>query len=309
MESKFSINGINYTFSCKEEVKIEFNLLEQKDGISFYSVQFHWPRLINPKPIRLYYRIPMSDIYSTWDPESKTYALSFGGIETKSRLASGMPIKQLLSKTGVNRYLLSVSDAKTPITIKSSAMSRFGSERIIIDFFTKLTGPFSDYSAVIRIDERPIPFDKAVMQARDWFSELGYASAKVPAAAKQPMYSTWYSLWQTMTAKEVLAECRKAVKLGMKTVIIDDGWQPTAGDATYVSVGDWRPDRRNFGDLKALVKNLQAETVICLIICTDRKTLQVMPEVQVRKILVMRDRVKNVYIIYLLWKKNRRYLR
>ena len=260
MQKNFEINGINYTFNSDSDIGIDF-YLDKKDGnIACYKVNFDFGASVIPSCVSLFYKIPAVDMYNMWDGQNKVRNLGirWGKTKTPSRLASGMPIKQLVSKSGHNRYLLSLSDVKTPTCISMGAAERGGNMEVLVEFFTDITGPFEKYEAVLRVDERDILFDDAILQARDWYGELGYRASQAPSLAKEPMYSTWYSLWQSMTAQEVLYECRRAVKLGMKTVIIDDGWQKAVPGRIYEFVGDWTPERHRFGDLEALTPKLHA---------------------------------------------------
>ena len=258
MKKTFSINDRIYTFETEADIGIDFYLDKKEGEISYFKVKFDFGTSVIPKMISLSYKMPAIDVYNMWDPMTRVHYLGFGKQPTHSRLSGGMPIKQLISKSGKNRYLITVSDVKSPLCISAGASERNGMLGVQIDFFTGITGPFDKYEATIRIDERDMLFDDAIMESREWFSELGYRASVAPEKAKEPMYSTWYSLWQTMTAQEVLRECRHAVKLGMKTVIIDDGWQKAVGGRVYEFVGDWVPEKKRFGDLEKLIPKLHA---------------------------------------------------
>lgn len=256
MKRIFEIDGRAYTFESEEELNIDFRLEKKEGDISYFKLDLDFGATVVPKKLSLSYRMPAIDVYNMWDPMSRVHYLGFGKLPTHSRLSNGMPIKQFISRSGRNRYLVTVSDVKSPLCILGGASERNGMLNFQIDFFTEITGPFEHYGAIIRVDERDIPFDDAIQEAREWFSELGYRATVAPDKAKEPMYSTWYSLWQTMTAQEVLRECRHAVKLGMKTVIIDDGWQKAVGGRIYEFVGDWVPEKKRFGDLERLTPKL-----------------------------------------------------
>ena len=169
-----------------------------------------------------------------------------------------MPLKGIVSRTGNNRYLAAISDVKSPIMQRMKASISNGTFNCIIDFFTMMTGPFNSYEAVLRIDSRDIPFDSALSDAKKWFDELGYENAYVPEDAKYPMYSTWYSYGQAVTEGDVVAECEKAARLGMKAVILDDGWQTDKLDTIYGFCGDWKPIDRKFPDMRAFSDKIHA---------------------------------------------------
>ena len=259
MEQLFTIDGIEYRFTSEEQVSIAFSKQSEENGISLFGLRMEFGRSVCPAPVTLYYRIPCRSMYGIWDPMTKTRHLPFGLSQkqvTESRLAYGMPIKGLYSKDGLNAYLLSLSDVKTAMTLNMGASERTGEIHVQVIFFPKTSGPFSEYETVLRVDRRAIPFDGAVLDARAWFDCLGYRTAYSPALTKRPMYSTWYSLWQTVTAREVLRECREAVKYGMKTVIIDDGWQTDKAGQLYAFCGDWKPSYRKFRNMRGLVDKL-----------------------------------------------------
>ncbi|MBO5223030.1 MAG: alpha-galactosidase [Clostridia bacterium] len=261
MEKIFEISGNIYTFKTEEDVDINFEKISNDNGLSLYKVSFGWKERVFPKRITLEYKILCTDVYTVWDSYrvfATDQTVTFRKTQTKSRLASGMPLKQLFSKRGINRHLLAVSDVRTPMTLSMGSYARpaFDSMTISVDFFTMLTGPFDSYEAIIRIDEREIPFDEAVKDARKWYNGFGYTPAFSPEYAKLPMYSTWYSLWQTMTAEELIRECKEAVKYGMKSVIVDDGWQTDDATVVYGYTGDWQPVKSKFPDFKGTIKQL-----------------------------------------------------
>ena len=62
----------------------------------------------------------------------------------------------------------------------------------------------NQYSAVItlRVDRRAIPMRQTMKELADWWcSACGMTPAYVPAAAKDPLYSTWYSYAQNISEK------------------------------------------------------------------------------------------------------------
>ena len=61
-----------------------------------------------------------------------------------------------------------------------------------------------------------------------------------------------------MTAGKIEAEAKIAASLGMKTIIVDDGWQTDDTSRGYAYCGDWEVSRRRFPDMAAHVKRVQA---------------------------------------------------
>ena len=258
MKKELLINGTEFSFDYTDDVKIDFSLLEENDGIAFYKVSFDWGREVTPRQISLYYEIPAVDMYFMWDPINKIRDMSFPFRATESRLPSGMPLKSIVSRDSTNSYLVALADVKTPISINMRASQYRPMAPVRIDFFTMLCGPFSTYETVIRIDKRRIPFEQAIYSARDWFDSLGYKNDYIPDAAKRPMYSTWYSYTQSISAEAALRECKEAVRYGMDTIIVDDGWHTQDYNSMYGHCGDWDPDVNKFPDMKGFVDAVHA---------------------------------------------------
>lgn len=117
-----------------------------------------------------------------------------------------------------------------------------------------------------RIDQRPLPFYQVLKDTAAWWdSLLPESPLPAPREATMPMYSTWYSYHQDMTAEGILAECRAAVNLGMETVIIDDGWQTADNNRGYGYCGDWKAEPSKFPDFGGFVEQLHRLGMKCIL--------------------------------------------
>ncbi|MBR2837799.1 MAG: alpha-galactosidase [Kiritimatiellae bacterium] len=122
------------------------------------------------------------------------------------------------------------------------------------EFFAKPSVALREYEVSVLLDRRGLYFADAVRQCSEWIaSKNGFASAKAPEAAFDPLYSTWYAYLQDVSAKELEAEAVEAAALGMKTMILDDGWQKIESATFYSATGDWMPIQSRFPDMKAHV--------------------------------------------------------
>ena len=109
----------------------------------------------------------------------------------------------------------------------------------------------------MRIDTRPIPYHEAIDGVAKWWANMvEYKPADVPDIAKRPMYSTWYSYHQNITAKEMIEECKISKFLGCEAIIVDDGWQTLDSNRGYAFTGDWLPER--VPEMKAFVDSVHA---------------------------------------------------
>jgi alpha-galactosidase len=89
--------------------------------------------------------------------------------------------------------------------------------------------------------------------ADDPLGGTGSLAAELPAAATAPVYSTWYNLHQQLDQAVLDDELSRAAELGMRSVIVDDGWQTTDNQRGYAFTGDWQVAPSRFPDLAAHV--------------------------------------------------------
>lgn len=244
----------NRTF-CVEGGAADVNIVlkETYERVEIYeiAVNFDSPRI--PEKIKITTRDAGVDVYSTFDAAHKFRNISFGGAgKFVSRLASWAPFAQTLSKTGKNCALYALDDIMTPIavSVKIDLDTLFVESETVL--FDAVTNPVKSYCVQMRIDRRRIDFDDAVADLYAWYEQKGLRPLPAPRKAFVPMYSTWYSYLQNITAEDVVRECREAVKFGMKAVIIDDGWQTDDASVLYGYTGDWQPSRKKFPDMKGL---------------------------------------------------------
>ena len=127
------------------------------------------------------------------------------------------------------------------------------------EFFTEPEAPMTEYAVDFLVDMRALFYAEAIRSAFDWcVSELGDDPKRpVAAAAFDPLYSFWYSYHQNVSAESVERECSEVAKFGLKTVIVDDGWQTDDSSGGYSFCGDWRVSAKKFPDFAAHVANVR----------------------------------------------------
>lgn len=237
------------------------DLNEKKDGdILYLTVNMTLPEAQIPEPFKIEWNFSAKDVYSTWSPSlSDIHGLAFewGKLENKSRLASWMPLQQLVSPKGNNKLCISVSDVDTPMSIRTGLREEDATFACEIEFFIFPTAATDSYSAVVRLDMRDIPYYDSICDASDWWeNDCGYTPACVPEHARLPMDSLWYSFHQELDRDEILKECKLSKALGMETVIIDDGWQTDDNNRGYAYCGDWKVAPKKMGDMATLVDEI-----------------------------------------------------
>ena len=239
------------------DINLTQNLI---DDILYVDVNMTMPTPEIPEPFFIKWYFSAKDCCSTWNPsllDIHGLAFDWGKLRVQSRLASWMPVQELISKNGTNKLCIAVSDVDTPISVKTGLHEEDATLECEIEFFTKPTSPTDSYNAVIRLDMRNLPYYDAIRETSDWWeNECGYKPAYVPESAKMPMDSLWYSFHQMLDREEILKECRASRELGLETVIIDDGWQTDDNNRGYAYCGDWQVAPEKMGDMASLVEEL-----------------------------------------------------
>ncbi len=203
--------------------------------------------------------VPATNALAIWSSFDRVHILrpDWGMNEINSRLASGMPIQQLLGFDGNNRMCVSVSDVDTPIKIRMGYNEENAEVICEVEFFALQTNKKNEYNATVRFDFRNIKYYDSIYDTVTWWeNECGYKSAPVPECAKLPMDSLWYSFHQNLDYEKILDECRNSKEFGLKTVIIDDGWQTDDNNRGYAYCGDWEVSKIKMLDMKSLVKEI-----------------------------------------------------
>ena len=184
----------------------------------------------------------------------------FGGVPRyESSIAYDAPIAAAYCEDGRNVLTLSTSEAlrkvRYDLAIGGSDCRLYGR----MDFFTAAEAPIREYEVKVRIDRRPVFWAQPIAAASEWISrDNGFAPMPVPEAAKDPLYSTWYAFWQDVHADVLEREAPIAASLGMKTMILDDGWQKEKSRTDYSATGDWMPVKGRFPDMKGHVARIHA---------------------------------------------------
>lgn len=253
---------MNFKIEGANDKNVSLNRIFSESGIELYELKVVYDDLRIPEQIKLTFSIPDVDIYSVWSPSlrfDRHLAPNWAKCTTTSRLASWMPLHTLVSCDGKNRMTLALSDAKTPISISTGVCEEDACVQWEVRFFTIKVAPLKEYSAILRIDTRNIAYYDAIYDVISWWEkDCGYTPAYVPEHARLPMNSLWYSYHQQLDVEDIIKECELSKRIGMDTVIIDDGWQTDDNNRGYQFCGDWEAAPSKIPDMKQFIDRIHA---------------------------------------------------
>lgn len=253
---------MEYMFKTETDYKISLQKEEEENDIIKIKISIDFEKKLVPQPVVIRWTHPCKNVFSQWNPQLwsvRTLNPNWMPIKNGSRSAEGTPVQMHLSHDGINVITVSVSDPLTPMEIATGIIEETAEISYKLTLFTKLVSPMDKYETVLTIDTRELPYEKVLSDT----SRLWYGDVYVPEAAKEPMYSTWYSYHQNLDRHELIAELKSAKQLGMETVIVDDGWQTRDGQRGYAHCGDWEPER--LSDMKGFVSDVHEVGMKCML--------------------------------------------
>lgn len=196
----------------------------------------------------LRWSVPCSDATALWTSRvegERWLPVSFSEEYVVSAI-SGSPVAALYGADGGNRLTSALSETLRPVALKFGISGR--SAELVAQARIALREE-REYAVSLMLDTRLRPVTETLESVATWWAESGDAPLAAPASGASPMYSTWYSLGQSVDHDSVESEAGLAKEAGCTAVIVDDGWQTADAVGGYSSCGDWIPDPAKFGDM------------------------------------------------------------
>jgi len=258
-------SGYRTEIDCKEPRgwKISETVEDAEAGVEYLHLTLTNDVPAVPPAFECRFFFEERDIANVWRPDSAHEGLRPHWWTSPSvfwsSLADWLPLVCVYSTETENRFTFAAEECSRKIGFKTGTQEETCEGKVFFQFFGVPEAPRTVYRTRIRIDRRKVPFCRAVREATDWMTAAhGDEPAEIPAAAFDPVYSTWYAFHQDVHAADVEAECAAAAKLGMKTLIMDDGWQTDDTNRGYAFCGDWEVSTNRFPNMREHVARVHA---------------------------------------------------
>jgi alpha-galactosidase len=243
------------------EYEVSLHAEHIEEGLDQIHLHIRREEAWTPPELQLVWTHPVRDIAGYWHPgagRNRGLQVDWGEGNT-SRGTSSAPVGCLFSGSGHNRLTFAWSDALNPVRFLAGVHEETAELHCSVTLFLEAAYPITHYRASLLLDTRNVHYTDSLHYMQDWWQQQsGYSPAAVPAAAKLPMYSTWYSFHQQVSPEEIEEQCRMAKELGFGAVIVDDGWQTEDGSRGYAYCGDWEASSAKMPDMAAHVNRVQA---------------------------------------------------
>ena len=230
------------------------------DGAEILRVRLSAPEAAQPPAFDVAFVAAQGGVRWIWTSGQDVPVLppEWGG-KMSSQIATQTPVLVLAGGDGRSRLSVACSEAVRRVDWRFGLYEEDALVHVRLSFFQEAEAPLSAWETEIRLDAAASDWADAVRSASDWIcARPEYAPMPVPDAAFDPLYSTWYGYHQDVHDAELEREFAEAAALGMKTLIVDDGWQTEDTGRGYAFCGDWEPAPSRFPDFRAHVDRVHA---------------------------------------------------
>lgn len=174
----------------------------------------------------------------------------YGPVEC--HISRNMPLTSFLDYAGMSVFTFALSDAQTCIRCSFGVNEETARLAMHVSIPLASFDRLGRYAVVMHTSRIRETLAQAADRVRPMW-EAAYPPIPVPEDARLPLYSAWYSYHQATIAQDLEEECLQAASLGLKTIIVDDGWQTSDSNRGYAYCGDWEPAAVKIPDMKAHV--------------------------------------------------------
>ena len=222
--------------------------------ITHVQFSFSAPTPQRPEPVTIMWRHPIINTHLKWHPGAylnRTIEPNWNPQRFVSRGTTHAPVYALYGADDTNALTFALSDTLNATQLSVGLVEETAEADCEITLFYEPLPPIQNYSVTLRLDTRAIHYAFVLADVSTWWADVPeYLPHIAPALATVPLYSTWYSFHQNLSASEIEDQCQLAKELGMGVVIVDDGWQTHNNERGYAYCGDWNVNKGKFPDFK-----------------------------------------------------------
>lgn len=251
-------------FNIKKKEGISYNITDETTvgKTSVYTFEFSWNKnnADANDTVEIVWSVPQNDLLYEWTPVSflEHFLPTDYSEFNNSMISYNAPTTVLFNGKSEHKYSWAISECSKLVYFKTGVREQDGLVYINIKIPLKQYTNCFKTTFKIRIDCETKSFSDGIKGIAAWWEgELKTPPLSVPDAAKDALYSFWYSYHRDFNAEIIEKECKLAAELGFKSTIIDDGWQTNNGGwEGYEICGDWNVGLSKFPDMKKHISNV-----------------------------------------------------
>ena len=256
----FSFGEVKVDCEERDGWKLAFSREVAADGAEIAKIVLDCPEAKTPPKTQLSSIVPQVGMDYSWNVNTGDCGMRPNwGARSHTEVAQGMPVFVYFDGNDTSHFSVAAEECVRHLNHLEGIREEGSLIEIGIGWFETPEAPISHYETRVRFDARAKGFADEVREAVAWIEKTaGIVPCRVPDAACDPLYSSWYCFHQDVHAADLEAECAEAVKDGMRVIILDDGWQTDDNNRGYAFCGDWQESKNRFPDIKAHVARVHA---------------------------------------------------
>ena len=255
----FSFGEVKADCEDRDGWTLAFSREVASDGAEIAKIVLDCAEAKTPPKTRLSLMVPQVGMDYAWNVNTGDCRMRPNwSARSHTEVAQGMPVFVYFDGNDTSHFSVAAEECVRHLNYSGGIREEWSFLEVGIGWFETPEAPISHYETRVRFDARAKGFADAVREAVAWIEKTaGIVPCRVPKSACDPLYSSWYNFHQDVFAADIEAELAIAAKLGMKTFIVDDGWQTDDTNRGYAFCGDWQVSPRRFPDMAAHVKRVQ----------------------------------------------------
>lgn len=259
---KFIRQFDNIQVTANVDMEIELEQRQSEAGIVEYCFAFCWneEQAKDPKAMmKIEWKLPCVDVQYMWHPNTRARRVLDGNwrMGFSSMMTVSAPVGVLFNGSDENVYTFATDEVRRVSSVHMGVEDGDNTACVQVKLGLQQFVGRSSHRMTVRADYRKIPMHRAMADVCKWWDELLPGEAlPVPEIARLPMYSSWYSYHQAISAEELEAECRLAAEMNMHAIIVDDGWQCEDVHQGYGYTGDWEVCEKKIPDMREHVRKV-----------------------------------------------------
>ena len=256
----FSFGEVKVDSEDRDGWKVALEREVASDGAEVAKISLDCPEAKTPPKTWLSLNVPQVGMDYAWNVNTGDCGMQpdWGGW-SQTEVAQGLPVFVFFDGNDTSHFAVAVDECVRHLGHNGGIKEEGSLLSVKVGWFETPEAPISHYETRVRFDARAKGFADAVRESVAWVEKsAGIVPCRVPESALDPLYSSWYNFHQDVHAADIEAELAIAAKLGMKTFIVDDGWQTDDTNRGYAFCGDGKVSPRRFPDMAAHVKRVQA---------------------------------------------------
>lgn len=251
--SDFIVKNNQDNVSCNLEIS---NL----NNVDYVKVNINCEEETIINTLEIEFSIGINDFQYLWTPNNgtgKNFTVDWYGDSCVKQTISA-PVMVFFDNVDNSRFSFAFSDAIEPVYLNFGVEEETGRIKCRVVLFKENTKKIKSYKGIFRINLSKSRFNEEINNISQWYENMPeYRPMEVPEEAYDPVYSTWYSFHQMLSQADIEEQCRIGADLGLKTLIVDDGWQTDDTNRGYAFTGDWELSEKKFPSFKEHVKRVQ----------------------------------------------------